>query len=392
MKNIRLVVMFLIITALLLPGCNTGEKETAASSDFTAMLDMVPYSLFEEYDIFYGNFGLSREIHGVKNINSFNDYSQAAEEDKKVFAEAWNDVPNIVPLGQIGSPTFFDISGFNLFASNRTILINNAPPRLTYIYSGAFDEDLIISKLTGLGYQKTEYGKYGYYGIRGDYEPGSDNLSTFVGLCQWNRVAVLDDIVITSPATEFVTAILDTIEKKIPSIMENEKCQALAKKLGNPLVASLTTAERIITTEEYTHNQSQGFSFAIPDSWGKLTGYDVAGLGYRADGDKRYFDIALFYPDKGSAETDSKEILNRMKSYSFTYLTSSKGLLTSFINPGTPALDAVSKGETLVFSNEVIKTERKLSLMTVGGSPLPIRDLLFLSLEPEKYTSGNADE
>jgi len=374
------IILVLVIIALTLPGCSSGGKAT----DFTDMLNMVPYSLFQQYDIFFGDFARSRAIHNIENISSFAEFNQASKEDKGKFGAAWNEVPNVVPTGLTGQE-FIDLTGFDIFTYNRIILINNVPPRLTFIITATFDKDLLISKLTGMGYQKTDYGKYGYYGIRGDYETGvNDPIGGMVGLSGWNRVAVLDGMIIVSPAAEFVTAILDTMEKKTPSVMENAVCKALVEKLGRPMAASLTTPERIIGNVQM--DDQAKFDFTVPEDWGSLKGYDMAALGYRPDNDKRYFDIVLHYQDKAAAEADGQIISRRMNSYSFTYLLKSNGPFTDFFKPGIPVYDASGKDTILLFSNEVIKTQNMLIHLTIAGNQMPIRDLLFLSLNPEKYT------
>jgi hypothetical protein len=377
------LILVIVLSTMILPGCSSGNNQL--STDFIEMMEMVPYSLFQQYDVYYNNMGLAKNIHGIESIKNFSEYKQAVKEDQDKFQAAWNEGSNALPANMMGSEKFIALTGFALSSYSRSVLINASPPRQTYIIKADLDEELIKSNLTALGYTKTDYGKYGYYAIRDDYEPGmNDPVGAMVGLSGWNRLAVLDNMLITAPATEFITAVLDTLENKVESVMDNPVSKAVAEKLGNPLAAALTTPERIIG-DALIYDQAP-FTFAIPESWGTLKGYNAAALGRRADADKRYFDIFLYYGDKAAAEADGQKIAKRMNTYTLTLLTRSSGLFTDSFQPGEPIVKASGKDYILSFSNLIVSEKRRTTLMLIGGNSMPVRDLLFLALAPEKYT------
>jgi hypothetical protein len=395
MKKVIAALILVILVIATMPGCavitgeETGEPsgaEIPATTEFGRMLGLVPYSLFEQYDIFYGNPGRAKQLHGIADVSSIEDVNQLTKDEKWKLAEAWSETPNIFPDWGSRHVQLIELIGFSIFSFDRAILINNVPPRCTSIASGDFDEGLIEGKLTGLGYSKTDYGKHTYYEIRGDFEIDLKHPLSRMVMAGMNRVAVLDGMLIISPVTEDVTAILDTVEGKTPSVMSSTMCQALAENLGEPLAATLTAPERIVSPPDMADQVP--FDFTITESWGQLHRYDMAALGYRDVGEKRYFDMALFYDDRETAAADGQEIIKRMNSY---YLSipqpSGNVLFTDIFHPGEPDVKTSGAGAVLKISCEVI-TEQPLGItLQLGGSGMPVRDLLFLAPDPSQYVA-----
>jgi hypothetical protein len=396
MKRGVTVCLLFILVIILLPGCTvitganpggTIENEVPVTTEFSQMLGHIPYSLFEKYDIHYGNPGQARQLHGAVDVNSLEDLKQLTKEEQWNLSEALGETSNVFPDWGGKDEQVAELTGFSVFSFNRIILINNIPPHQSYIVLGNFNEGLIKGKLAELGYGKTNYGKYAYYGIRDDFEIDLNHPLSRVVLANMNRVAVLDNMLIISPVTKDITDILDTMDGKMPSVLNNAKCKAVAESMGEPLAATLTVPDRLISPPDIA-DQAQ-FVFTVPQSWGQLHTFGMAGLGWHAEGEKRYLDIVLYYNNKGNAEADGKEITKRMRSYSFSIWQPEGGVsLSDILKPGEYDVKATGGGWMLIISSEVTGKLRTGISTLIGGTGQPVRDLLFLTLEPEKYKSG----
>jgi hypothetical protein len=279
---------------------------------------------------------------------------------------------------------------------DRAIYGNIIPPRGFYILEGNFDEALIGQKLTERGYTRTDYGQYFYYGIRDDFQIDmKDPLSSIV-LAAMNRVAVPDGIVIMSPATAEVTGILDAISGDTPPAMDNAVCRALVDSLGDVLRATLTTPERIIYSDlSAEEDRPVMFDFTIPADWGTLRGYEMAALGYRMEGEKFYFDIALYYRDKGAAGADGQEIIKRMQTCKMgTYMGGNikpddSFMFTNWWQPGEPVVTAQGDGAVLKITCYATSEIPRWISTLIGSSGIPFRDVLFLAPDPSGYVGKN---
>jgi hypothetical protein len=402
-----LVICLLIaMVALTLPGCSviTGEsvggpaaEEIPVNTEFGRMLGDVPYTFFEEHDLWFGNMLRAKELYGLEDLNS---YEEAEETIKNMpgdrgrqFVNDWASASGMYTSWN--RPEIAPIVGFDAFAFDRVLVINSVPPRISCIAEGNIDEAFIISKLAGLGYSRTDYGQYSYYGIRGDFQIDiKDPLSRLV-LAAMNRVAVFDDTVIFSPATADVTGIFDAMDGDTPSVIDNAVCRALADSLGDVLAATITTPERIVYSDLYTQENVPKFDFAIPADWGTLRGYEMAALGYRAEGDARYFDIALYYEDKTTAEADGKEIVKRMQTYKMgTYMggqikPDDSFMFTEWWQPGEPVVKEYGEGVVLKISCKSISEIPRWISSFIGNEGMPFRDVLSLVPDPAPYIGKN---
>jgi hypothetical protein len=392
MLKLSLTCLLIVMVTVMLPGCAliTGETENELpsqapiSTEFGRMLGLVTYSFLENYDIFFGNLGQAKELYGVEDSDSYEAIKQLPEEEQRQFAYTWSAAASAYPYWN--RPDLAPLIGFDAYSFNRVVVINNMPPRISCIAEGNLDEELIAGKLIEQGYIKTDYGSYSYYGIRDDFEMDIMNPLCQVVLGAMNRVAVLDDILIISPFTEVVTSTLDAMADNTPSIIDNAVCRALADSLGDPLAAMMTTPERIISSISEDKGRP-AFDFIIPDSWGQLHTYDMACLGYRAEGDKRFFDISLYYADKKTAEADGAEIINRMQSYTLnTWIENLDNIaFTDMYVPDEPVVKQYAEGAVLKISCQLIPEGRRGVLMLMGESGMPFHDLLFLALDPAQY-------
>jgi hypothetical protein len=402
MKKLLLVLSLTLMMALGLPGCaQDSHQETTSpeTTEFGRMLGKIPYSFLEKYDIFFGNLDQAKELNGVEDLNT----SEAIKEALKQlpqdqykqfgydFSAAAGACPNLNHAEQL-TP----LIGFDVFSFDRIAVINNVPPRVSCVAQGSFDDEFITGKLTEHGYVKTDYGSYSYYNyyykIRDDYEIDlADPLGKMV-MASMNRLAIFDDLIVISPSTEYVTGVLDVMSSTVPSIMDNTACRALADSLGNVLAAVITTPERIITSIQDVEDRPV-FQFTIPASWKLLHTYEMAALAYRADGDKRFFDITLYYTDNTAAEADGKEILTRMSNYILTTWSKNekaeKRAFLDILQPGEPAVAQYQDGAILKITCTFISEGPLWTAAFLGGQGLPVRDLLFLVPDPSEHVGKN---
>jgi hypothetical protein len=399
-----LICLLIALVALTLPGCSmiTGEsiggpvgQEITMNTEFGRMLGFVPYSFLEEHDLWFGNPGELKALYGLDDIHSIREFMDLPEETRKQVGGFLSET-GISGLPITRYPEIYDLVGFDIMSVDRALYGNVIPPRGFYILEGYFDEALIGQKLTGLGYTRIDYGSYSYYGIGDDFQINMKNPLGRLVLAAMNRMAVFDGTVIFSPVTADVTGVFDAMSGDTPSVMDNAVCRALADSLGDVLMATLTTPERIIysdlTAEE---DRPVMFDFTIPADWGTLQGYEMAALGYRMEGEKRFFDIALYYKDKSNARADGQEIVKRMQTYKMgTYMGGMKKPDDSFMfteswQPGEPVVTACGDGFVLKITCYPTSGVPRWISMLIGSSGIPFRDVLFLAPDPSEYIGKN---
>jgi hypothetical protein len=399
MLKLSLTCLPIIAAALMLPGCNGGE--TAVDMEFEKMLEYVPYQVAVNHDIFFGDPRQAKELNGLEDLDTFQGSEdvirELPEEQGMQFLQDWGTAAYFA--GRWSYPDFTSLTGFDLMEIDLVINGDIIPPSGFYILKGDFDEALIGQKLTEQGYTKTKYEQHSYYAIRDDYETDIRDPLGRIVMGSMNRVAVMDGLIITSPITADITGIFDTMDGNSPSVLDNEMCRALADNLGDVLAVTITTPERIIITDLEGHQDSpMMFEFTIPAEWGTLQGYEMAALAYRADGDERYFDIALYYAGKNEAEADGKEIVKRIQSYEVgTYMVSTQQLdeplmFTDWWQPGEPEVKKYGEGVVLKISCKSIDEKSRWTSSFIGGEGMPLRDLLFLAVDPSPYIGQNEDE
>ncbi len=387
MKRLAVLALLAGIILTLVPGCGPGRK--SSQPDLDRLLSSIPYSFFEKNDIYYGNLEKAKVIYGVEEIDSFAAFEQAPREKGKAFLQASGEVESMYQTWSNHAEQVAPLTGLELFSFDQVMMIGNTPPRMSWVAQGNFNEELILGKLAELGYTRTDYGDYSYMGIRGDFEMDiQDPLGRLV-MNSMNRVAFIDDRLIYSPATADVTGVIDAVSGKTKSMAGDKVCQALADSLDDPFMAVFTTADRLITSVPGLEKETV-FNFAVPADWGNLHGGDFAAFGYRPDGEKRVFDIALYYQDKSAAEADGKEIIKRMGSYTLALMRPADKVVRflDIFAPGEPVISEAAGGVILKIPCEFTNMDRFGVLTLIGGNGLPVRDLLFLSPHPQDYINS----
>jgi hypothetical protein len=399
MKKFALVCIFIIIVTSMLPACSvitgsTDNSPVVTDTPFGKMLAKVPYSYLEEHDVWFGNMKLAKDLNGMSGINTYEDMKtamkQLPEAQYRQFSGDFNIATTMFP-NLSHTERLVPLVGFGVTSLDRYLVINSVPPRITCLATGEIDEASIADKLTALGYTVTDYGRYFYYGKGDDFQ--LDIASPLGGLVlnSMNRVAAVDGTVIFSPDTADVTGIFDAISGTAPSVIDNTACGYLVNGLGDVLAATITTPDRVIYSDLSGQPDVPKLSITIPPDWGTLRGYQAVALGYRPDGDQRYFDIVLYYKNKADAVADGNEIIKRLQRYKMgTYLPdlpdSGDLAFTSAWQPGQPVVTEYSGGAVLKISClSVSEVPRGVSTL-LGGQGMGIRDVLFLAPDPAQYT------
>ncbi len=349
------------------------------------MLGYVPYSFLEENEVWFLNFGKAKEMYGVEDVTSIEEVKDLPDERLEALSNALTETGSTIPTWR--SRELSSLIGFDGTATDRIIMIGVVPPRDFSILEGDFDEELIAAKLTELGYSQTDYGTYSYYGIRGDYQMDMTHPLARIVLSAMNRLAVLDDMIIVSPATEYVTGVFDAMVGETPSITDNAACLALADSLGDVLTAVMTTPEMTVFAFPQVEEEMK-FDFTIPEDWGLLHQYDMSALGYKADVGKRFLVIALYYADEEDARADGAEIVKRMGDYILgTYHERMENTpFTEQYQPGDPVVQQYPEGFVLTIECELIPEGRRGTTFHMGALNV-LRDMLFLVPDPSMYVA-----
>jgi hypothetical protein len=377
--------IFIAIMAILaaLPGCTPTEEEITIDTDFERTMGYVPASTLNEFDIWFIDQARAKQLYGLEDITSIEQVINSPEERREAFTGFGLDTSLSWPTWRIHELS--PLIGFDGMLFDRLILTEGSPPDGFYITEADFDEELITGLLTDLGYTKTEYGSYSYYGIHEDYHFDlKDPLSQYV-LGAMNRMAVLDNRVIFAPATEYVTDIFDTMSGTATSIMDTPASRALADSLGNVITAFITLPEHVLL--DWHEKTVPTYYFDIPADWNMLHEYNMVAMGYRADGEQQYWDIALYYADADDAEADSTELATRMKSYLFRTWHPELDFfpLTDFYEVGEPQVQEYGDGAVLKISCRHIPEGIIGGSYAMGQINRP-RDALFLAPDPSLYT------
>lgn len=386
----QFLIILLILTAVMLTCCAliTGEDtneydEIQIDTDLERMLGYVPYSFLEEKEVWFINFGKAKEIYGIEDVTSIEDAKNLPDDRREALGKANSETGGNIPDWR--NRELLPLLGFDGLTADRMIINGLAPPTVWSILEGNFDEELIATKLNEQGYTKTDHGSYSYYQIKGDYDISIDHPLSRMVMAAMNRVAVLDNTIIVSPATEFVTGVFDAMDGNTPSITDNAACRALADSLGDVLIAVMTTPEMTIFAIPQMEEKVK-FDFAIPEDWRLLHQYDMAAMGYKAEGEYRYLVIALYYVDEADARADGAEIVKRMGDYNLnTYVPNFDNVpFTELYEPGEPAVRKYADGAVLMIECKLIPEGRLGTSFTMGSWGGP-RDMLFLLSDPSPY-------
>jgi hypothetical protein len=371
------------VTTTLLPSENPGKQPIGNSIDtgFAHMLGFIPYSFLEEYDIWYGDPNTIKNRYGLDEFKSIADTGNLTPEERRNVVSQIGEVP--VPYF---SNNYFQIAsliGWDGFMVDRAVFHETPLPWGFSVAEGNFEESIIIDKLLQQDYQKAEYGSHSYYWKNEDME--IDILSD-VGkqvMAQLNRVALIDNVIITAPATEILTPLLDTMKGGGLSIVDNAAGMAIANSMGDIQGCVLLTPTRLLKVSP--GSDAPVFDLPAAENWGMLHKYSLLGIGYRNDRQERDWVISLYFPDKDDAASDAVELKTRLDNYIFnTHLEQAERTpLTSKFAIDEPVVKEYEEGATLTISCRYLpETAGSDSLFTLI---IQTRDLLFLVNDASPY-------
>ena len=363
MLRMKLIFILVATVIVLLSGCGTSDGDEIAEStaseipvntEFGRMLGFVPYSFLEEHDIWFNNPGKAKQLHGFEDITSWEAVVNIPGEERQSWADAIRELNISSVTGLKSTSEWIQVFGFDSMMASRSVFVEMPPPGVFSIMEGDFDEDLIIGKLQELGYEETKHGSYTYHKIFGDYNLNLDSKVTRIAMASMNRVAVLDDTIITAPATDIITGILDAMAGDVNAVIDNAACRALADSMGEVLAAGIITPDRVLDRFPGSTNMPP-FNFSIPEDWGLLHQYDMVGMGYKDDGEERFWVISLYYSDTEAASADAGELVKRMEGYAFSRSMGEFGgieqkiarPLTDWVEVSEPAVRQYPSGSTL---------------------------------------------
>ena len=216
------------------------------------------------------------------------------------------------------------------------------------VSEGISDVDGLLRGLAEQGFEETEHNGTPYWRIYEDYGYDIKNHPIRVLFSSWNRVALMDNRLITAPATSIIENLIDLQKGKAASLLGSPPHLALSRAAGDGLIGGVFLtpdwiAEHAIGSFRYSNRQRcspttvgvcEWFSDALdmhltgPDAWGKLSPYNVALLGYRVHDSAEETVIALHYADPDAARRDADELEKRWNSFNL------------FVELGVPVTDS----------------------------------------------------
>jgi hypothetical protein len=379
-----LLIILLASSCQVVTGENSGVvNSTASPADATLarMLEYVPYSFLEEHDIAFSDPAAVKELYGLEGLTSREAVEQVPQEEL---------VEKLGRLSAVPSPQAaairYDLApfvGWDWLIVDRAVFHDAPPPWGFSVMEGHFDEDLIAAKLAERGYEKAAYGDHTYYRINNDMQIDMRSELGRMVMAQLNRVAILDDTVVTAPASDIMTGVLDARDGKTMSVWDDPSARAVIDSLRDAVAATLIPADRVMNVSPT--QTPPPFNLPAAREWGALHSYDMVGLGYRDNGQDRYWDISLHYDAEADAEADAAELVSRLNSYVFyTGLPRAETYsLTSRWEVGKPAIEEDAAGATLTVPLRYLPGTRGSG--EIFNIIVQARDLLFLAPDPSPY-------
>jgi hypothetical protein len=322
-KNLPALLLVVVLTAtnvVALAGCSpapasaTTTTPAPSQSEFAKMLALVPASFLDTHDLWFSDLAKAKALYGFQDVKSYDALMKLPVDQRKSLLDALAPVPEMQTINnwvQIAP-----LIGFDAWMVDRTIFDDVVPPKEFSILQGNFDQASIREKLAAQGYQKISYGSYDYLSLNEDFSPG--NLQSPISqqvLAQLNRVGFLGGNIITAPDTATLAGIFDTRSGKQKAAIADPACLVLSASVGDVLSGVLISPDRLINPG--FAGARPPFNFSLPQDWGTLHPFEVAGMGYESDGADRYWTITLYYSDAGAADVDAPVLAKRISGYIF---------------------------------------------------------------------------
>ena len=280
-----------------------------------AKLFLIP-AQFKEQGVWYGNMGRALEIAGVQAPRNRHDLTQS-DSARDAYSEARRGI--VLAPGFLGAvfsnQEWEEVFGFNGYEVAQAVSFGETSswPLSAAFLEGDFDDGAIRQKLQDLGYEEIEASGRTYFSMNDDYSWGSLARPGAFALSSMNRVYVSGAALIASPATEFVTGMLEAWANESPSLADDAAFSNIALALGDPLSAGLLTREAILNHE--TDGSVVLSQYEKPAEWGTLHEWSDMGASYGRSEEGQWWVVSLFYSRPGEAVADADELIQRMRGY-----------------------------------------------------------------------------
>ena len=201
------------------------------------------------------------------------------------------------------------------------------------IFEGISDMDGMLRGLAEQGFEETDYSGTPYWRIYEDYRHDIRRHPIRILMSKWNRVALMDNRILTAPATSIIENLIDVQKGESASLLESPPHWTLSHVGGKGMIGGIFVtpdwiAENAIGSfrlekpvcnitsgcREYDPN-ALDMHLTGPDAWGKLSPYSVALFGYRVQDGVEETVIALHYSDPDAARKDAGELEKRWNSF-----------------------------------------------------------------------------
>jgi hypothetical protein len=365
----------ILVVAMFSLSCGQASKSTTITSDLDLILPAVPSELASNNVLWFSNMQRIKQLAGASQDTDANEFlkflkatTERAEYQRRL------DLLSGYTLSEFSGGTHLeywqDAFGYDAFAVNqeitvRSLLQPNSTRPLFSVMRGNFDKNKIIGKLNNLGYQLKNYASTDYYSIRADNQTDlKSSRAATMAMAYLNRMMVKEQELIAAPADDIFFSILDVRSGKQRSLKDSLTYSTVAGILGQVLGAALVP-------------QSQLRSENVSMDWDKLHTYDLAGIGYRVEGQDRKLVIALHYTNK-SAASDVNELNRRMAEYVVTSGGSKTPLLSDLFDIGEPEVAVYGSGSIL----KVELVYNPDSPSTLWSDLVESQDLGFLVCNP----------
>ena len=196
------------------------------------------------------------------------------------------------------------------------------------IFEGISDVDGMLRGLAEQGFEETDYNGTPYWRIYEDFRYDIRRDPIRILMSKWNRVALMDNRILTAPATSIIENLVDVQKGESASLLESPPHWTLSRVVGKGMIGGI-----FATPERIAYYATGSFRTAVrgvccdfdpnaldmhligPEAWGKLSPYSVALFGYRVQGDVEETVIALHYFDPDAAKRDAGELEKRWNSF-----------------------------------------------------------------------------
>jgi len=372
MKRLFAVILVVAMFAL---SCGQVSQDTSITTDLDLMLSTVPSDLASSTVLWFCNMERIKELAGVDSDIEVNEYVNKTTEIE-VYRLRMDLLTGYTPSNFSGGrylEYWPDAFGFDAFDTSQEIwaesLIQPNGTRLLFsVMKGNFDKNNIIEKLDNLGYQRNNYASIDYYSIYADYLVGDIKSSSAARMAMafLNRMMVKEREIIAAPADDIFFSVLDVRSGEQSSLEDSRAYTRVAEGLGDVLGAALVPHSLLRSTN-------------VGADWDNLHTYDLAGIGYRVEGQDRKVVIALHYPDDSAAD-DIDELNRRMAEYVVTTGNLKTPLLSDLFNIGDPEA-------TIYGPDSILKVELEYkpdTPSTLWSALVQFQDLGFLVSNPSQ--------